>query len=76
MTRSARLGQAGAPQLQALLHHVAAELLLSQVRVVPGKLLHDAFCRLRMPQLQHVLDNVVPKGILQAQNGSSAFSAL
>ena len=64
------LGQAGGAQLEALLHHVAAELLLGQLRVLPAELAHDGRSRLGVPQLQHVLHHVVAEGVLRVRSSS------
>ena len=70
------LRQAWAPQLEALLDHIGAELLLRQVGVVVIQLLHDGGCGLHMPELQDVLHHIVAKRVLQARSGGRQPSAL
>ena len=64
------IGQLGPAQLQALLHHIAAELLLGQLWVVALQLLHDPPGCIPLRQVQHILDNVVSKGVLQGKEES------
>ena len=54
-------------QLQALLHHVAAELLLGQLWEVADQLLHDGAIHLLLAQLQDILQTVIAEAILQEE---------
>ena len=67
------LCQAWAPQLEALLDNIGAELLLGQLRVVIVQLSHDGCCGLNMSQLQHILDYIVPKWVLQVMSACQPF---